>query len=106
NLRANQSSGSLNRKFIDINEKLFGTDDPTKTQLDWIRARSTSQILLLDPLQSVRPADLPGELVRALVDTAKAEERYYPLTTQMRVKAGEDYVGYVRSILKPGSVES
>lgn len=106
NLRANQSSGSLNRKFIDINEKLFGSDDPTKTQLDWIRARSMSQILLLDPLQSVRPADLPGEVVRTLVDTAKADKRYYPLTTQMRVKAGEDYVGYVRSTLKSGSVES
>lgn len=106
NQRANQSSGALNRKFIDINLKLFGVDDPAKTQLDWIRARSRHQILLLDPLQSVRPADLPGDLVRALVGDAKSESRYYPLTSQMRVKAGEDYVGYVRGILRPGPPEA
>lgn len=106
NQRANQSSGGLNRKFIDINLQLFGVDDPTKTQLDWIRARSRHQILLIDPLQSVRPADLPGDLVRALVDDAKSESRYYPLTSQMRVKAGEDYVGYVRGILHPGPPEA
>lgn len=106
NQRANQSSGALNRKFIDINLKLFGIDDPTRTQLDWIRARSRHQILVIDPLQSVRPADLPGDLVRALVDDARSESRYYPLTSQMRVKAGEDYVGYVRGILRPRPPEA
>lgn len=106
NLRANQPSGSLNRKFIDINEKLYGIDDPTKTQLDWIQEHSHHQILLLDPMQSIRPADLPSELVRDLVNAAKSAKRYYPLTTQMRVKAGEDYVGYVRGVLRPGSPET
>ncbi|GAA3727813.1 DUF2075 domain-containing protein [Leifsonia bigeumensis] len=105
NLRANQSSGSLNRKFIDINEKLYGVDDQSKTQLDWIRSRSSNQILLLDPMQSVRPADLPTQFVHALIDGAKSAKRYYPLTTQMRVKAGEDYVGYVRNVLRPGSTD-
>lgn len=106
NQRANQSSGALNRKFIDINIKLFGVDDLAKTQLDWIRARSRHQILLLDPQQSVRPADLPGDLVRELVLDARSQSRYYPLTSQMRVKAGEDYVGYVRGILRAGPPEA
>ncbi|HEU4850072.1 MAG TPA: DNA/RNA helicase domain-containing protein, partial [Terrimesophilobacter sp.] len=105
NQRANQSSGALNRKFIDINIKLFGVDDPGKTQLDWIRAVSRHQILLVDPLQSVRPADLPSDLVLALLDQAKSRHRFYPLTSQMRVRAGEDYVGYIRSILRPGSAD-
>ncbi len=39
NQRANQSSGMLNRDFKLINEKLFGADDPAKTQLDWIHAQ-------------------------------------------------------------------
>lgn len=106
NQRANQSSGVLNRDFIDINVKLFGFDDLSKTQLDWIRARSRNQVLLVDPLQSVRPADLPGELVSSLVEDAKSDHRYYTLESQMRVKAGEDYVGYVRSILRPGAAEA
>lgn len=102
NQRANQPSGVQNRKFIDITTKLFGTDDTSKTQLDWIRARSRHQILMVDPEQSVRPADLPPELLRSLVDEAKGERRHYPLTSQLRVKAGEDYIGWVRSILRPG----
>lgn len=102
NQRANQPSGVQNRKFIDITTKLFGVDDITKTQLDWIRARSRHQILMVDPEQSVRPADLPPELLRSLVDEAKGEQRHYPLTSQLRVKAGEDYIGWVRSILRPG----
>lgn len=102
NQRANQPSGVQNRQFIDITTKLFSADDITKTQLDWIRARSRHQILMVDPEQSVRPADLPPELLRPLVDEAKADGRHYPLVSQLRVKAGEDYIGWVRSILRPG----
>lgn len=105
NQRANQASGVLNRKFIDNNVKLFGADDSTKTQLDWITARSRHQLLMIDPEQSVRPADLAPELLRALVDDAKADSRHYPLTSQLRVKAGEDYIGWVRSVLRPGPPE-
>ncbi|POH69948.1 MULTISPECIES: DUF2075 domain-containing protein [Cryobacterium] len=101
NQRANQPSGVQNKKFQVITEKLFGTDDTTKTQLDWIRAKSTHQILLLDAAQSVRPADLPPEVLSQLVESARAANRNYPLATQMRVRAGADYVGYVRRMLSP-----
>lgn len=56
--RANQASGVQNKKFRDINAALFGEDDPTYTQLDWIKARSRHQLLLVDGEQSVRPHDL------------------------------------------------
>jgi DUF2075 family protein len=102
NQRANQASGPMNIKFRQINEMLFGADDTSKTQLDWIRARSRHQIVMVDPEQSVRPADLPPELLRDLVDDAKGDGRHYPLVSQMRVKAGDDYIGWVRSILRPG----
>lgn len=102
NQRANQPSGVQNRKFIDITTKLFGADDITKTQLDWIRARSRHQLLMVDPEQSVRPADLPPELLRSLVDDAKSDGRHYPLVSQLRVKAGDDYIAWVRSIFRPG----
>ncbi|MBS1698809.1 MAG: DUF2075 domain-containing protein, partial [Actinobacteria bacterium] len=56
--RANQASGVQNRKFREINQKLFRADDVAFTQLDWIRARSRHQILLIDEQQTVRPHDL------------------------------------------------
>lgn len=102
NQRANQPSASQNRRFTDITTRLFGSNDVTKTQLDWIRARSRHQLLMVDPEQSVRPADLPPELLRSLVDDAKSDGRHYPLVSQLRVKAGDDYIAWVRSIFRPG----
>ncbi|MGY6498764.1 MAG: DNA/RNA helicase domain-containing protein, partial [Microcella sp.] len=96
NQRANQPSGPQNAKFASITVDLFGHDDLTKTQLDWIRARSRHQLLMVDPDQSVRPADLPRETLQRLVDEAKDGGRHYPLTSQLRVNAGEDYIGWVR----------
>ncbi|MGV8883628.1 MAG: DNA/RNA helicase domain-containing protein [Rhodoglobus sp.] len=102
NQRANQPSGVQNKNFQLVTEKLFGSDDPTKTQLDWIRAKSNHQIFLVDAAQSVRPADLPAEYLGELVNVARSTNRLYPLVTQMRVQAGSDYVGYIRRILSAG----
>jgi DUF2075 family protein len=101
NQRANQPSGKLNKKFEDINIKLFGADDIMKTQLDWIQTKSRHQIFLLDAMQSVRPADLPTELLSNLVNHTRARGRHFQLRTQMRVRAGSDFVDYVRWFLNP-----
>ncbi|KQP70622.1 AAA family ATPase [Microbacterium sp. Leaf288] len=100
NRRANQSSGMRNRDFADINERLFGSDDLSRTQLDWIRAQSTHQILLIDEQQGVRPADLPSEVLAAEIADAKRVHRWFPLARQMRVRADADYVGFVRQLLR------
>ena len=94
--RANQPSGPLNTKFSEINERLFGDDNPSHTQLDWIMAKSQHQILLLDTEQSVRPADLPLALTSQIIENSKAEERWHPLQSQMRLRASEDFVSYIR----------
>lgn len=99
NQRAAQSSGPQNAEFRKINEKLFGRDDLSKTQLDWIRARSDHQILFIDALQTVRPADLPSDQLERVAGEARREGRRHRLRTQHRVAAGEDYVGYVREVL-------
>jgi DUF2075 family protein len=101
NQRASQPSGVLNAKFATITRELFGSDDTSKTQLDWIRAKSRHQIFLLDVAQSVRPADLPSELLSDLVADTHASGRHFQLRTQMRVQAGSDFVSYVRWILDP-----
>lgn len=99
NQRANQAAGPLNKKFIEINEKLFGWDDPQKTQLDWIRKQSRHSILMLDVNQTVRPADLPATKTKEIAAQARTAGRLYPLQTQMRISADKDYVGYIRRVL-------
>ena len=101
NQRANQASGVLNAKFSEINQRLFGTDDSSWTQLDWIVAKSRHQLFLLDAAQRVRPADLPTETLKDLLKSARTQGRVYPLWSQMRVQGGADYVDYVRRILSP-----
>ena len=98
--RANQASGVQNKKFRDINAALFGEDDPKLTQLDWIRARSRHQLLLVDGAQSVRPHDLSPAILDAELRKARDAHRHYRLTTQMRVKAGADYVEFIRAALR------
>ncbi|MCK2035275.1 DUF2075 domain-containing protein [Microbacterium sp. SSW1-49] len=101
--RANQASGVQNKKFRDINAALFGEDDPRYTQLDWIKARSRHQLLLVDGEQSVRPHDLSPTILAAELRAANDAHRFFRLTTQMRVQAGADYVEFVRALLRDES---
>ncbi|HUH53663.1 MAG TPA: DNA/RNA helicase domain-containing protein [Microbacteriaceae bacterium] len=101
-----QSMGTLTKKFREINERLFGEAGRTSNQLDWIRAKSRHQIFLFDVAQTVRPSDLPRQTLETLQTKTKAESRFYPLTTQMRVKAGSDYVGFVKQLLTGDVLES
>jgi len=101
----NQPAGPLYKMFSDINLKLFGKDDPDLTQLDWVRAKSTRQIFLMDAAQSVHTGDVPASALADLVSRSDAQHRRYRLTTQMRVRAGEDYVGYVRAVLSDSPPE-
>lgn len=97
--RANQPSGPQNKKFREITENLFGIDDLAITQLDWIKAISKHQVLLIDVEQSVRPADLPEPVVKALLRDSESAKRNYRLRSQMRVNGGVDYINYVRGML-------
>ena len=96
-------------KFKGINSRLFDGDEAGGHQLDWIHLRSKHRIFLLDPDQSIRPAsDLPAEVIRNLEAEATSSGRTFALKSQMRVKAGQDYVGYIRGILSdrpPSPVE-
>ncbi len=98
--RAAQASGPQNAKFRDITIELFGEDDLSKTQLDWIRAKSRHQILFVDTLQTVRPADLPSDHLERVAAEADEAGRLHRLQRQHRIRSkGENYVGYVRAIL-------
>ncbi len=91
---------TLITKFKATNRRLFDGDEAGGNQLDWIHRMSTHRIFLLDPEQSIRPtSDLPPHVVRALATEAASAGRSFALTSQMRVRAGQDYVAYVRAML-------
>ena len=98
--RANQPAAERNIKYREINKKLFGKDDISLTQLDWIKARSKHQIFLVDAEQSVKPADLQPKHLAPLLQHARAEGSLFKLTSQMRVAGGSDYIEYISQVLR------
>jgi len=97
-MRANQAFPTLNTMYVDINKQLFGQDDIKFTQLDWIKAQSSIQVILLDPEQSIKPSDMSRVLIDEVVAEAKSAEIYFRLHSQMRVSAGQDYVEFIQRI--------
>jgi DUF2075 family protein len=100
--RAVQGHPSLTKLYPEITARIFGGPDDSKTQVDWIQARSRHQIFLLDGAQSVRPSDVPRAALRELTARAERDHRTYRLSQQMRVRADTDYVRYVRGMFDGG----
>jgi DUF2075 family protein len=96
--RANQSSANQNKQFKQINEDLFGEDDIKLTQLDWVRKKSKKRILLVDAAQSIRPADLPAEVMDKIVNSAEKRDALFMLSSQMRVLGGDDYIDWASDL--------
>lgn len=57
----------------------------------------------MDSAQRVRPADLPKDTLDELNRSAKTAGRLYPLTSQIQVRGGDDYIRYMRGMLDPES---
>ncbi|MCF8522755.1 MAG: DUF2075 domain-containing protein [Pontimonas sp.] len=98
--RSNQPSAALNSKFSAINKALFGDDRDDITQLDWIKAQSRHQLYLIDSAQSIKPADLPSDILNEVISGAKSQEGFFHLASQMRVNGGHDYVNYIGALVK------
>jgi DUF2075 family protein len=101
----NQPAGPLYKQFSEINLRLFGRDDPDLTQLDWIKSKSAHQIFLMDSAQTVHTGDVSTALLADLSRQRDDQHRRYRLSSQMRVAAGEDFVGYVREVLSDAPPE-
>jgi len=96
--RSNQSSAAQNSKFSDITRNLFGSDDLTKTQLDWIIAKSRHQIFLVDTEQTVKPGDLETRTLLSQISNAKDSGSFLRLHSQMRIRGGSGYLDFVDSL--------
>lgn len=97
--RANQPAAERNIKYATINQKLFGSDDKSKTQLDWITNRSRHQIFLLDSAQSVKPADIQAKHISPLLEESRKNRTHFKLSSQMRVSGGSDYIEFIGQVL-------
>jgi DUF2075 family protein len=97
--RGAQAHGTLTKRYREITERLFGADDLSINQLDWIRKRSRHTILLLDTAQSVRPIDIEPEVFERVLEETREQKRLYPLDTQMRVRGGKEYLEFARALI-------
>jgi uncharacterized protein len=84
----------------------YGTFDETNRQLgfdqnadelDWILHSTSKVVLFYDPKQSVRPSDISPEKILNL------EAHRLSLSTQMRVKGGEEYLAFIDQLLEESS---
>lgn len=90
-LKKRRNLGVGFRAFDNINKKLALPKEAT--QLDWILQNSRRQVLFYDQGQSVLPADIHD------TDLRSKNAKFYKLTKQMRIQAGEEYVRFVEAIL-------
>ncbi|MGP5306411.1 DNA/RNA helicase domain-containing protein [Brachybacterium alimentarium] len=97
--RGSQSHGTLTKRYGEITRRLFGEDDYSINQLDWVRKRARHTILLLDTAQSVRPIDIEPEVFQRVLAETREQKRLYPLDTQMRVKGGKEYLEFARALI-------
>jgi len=85
--------------FDNVNNYL-GLDKDKGDQLDWIRMSSKHQIFFYDEGQSIKPADIPKEKFLNLKHSTSSTKTIYELTSQHRVRGGNDYINYVDRFLQ------
>lgn len=70
-------------------------------ELDWILHQCKCPVLFYDEMQVVGPSGIDVKRFRKKMENEQAKRMmtYYNLLTQMRVKGGNDYIAYVKSIL-------
>ena len=98
--RASHMMGVYNSLTTQINIKLYGNDDYSKTEMDWMRERSDIQITFIDPNQRVRPSDLSLEFQYNLIAAAKKDDTYFYLSKQERLgEGGARYLGALHHVI-------
>lgn len=67
------------------------------SQMDWILDQARLPVFFYDPLQSIGPSCLEPDAIK--IGLGRAAEHPIRLESQMRVKGGNAYLRYVRSVL-------
>lgn len=95
--RLRRRKNITNYKSFDKNNNLLGLDQ-NGTELDWILRKSSNQIFFYDPLQSIRPSDIPQEIFQKIMD--KPNVSIIKLKSQLRVIGGVDYINFIDDLLE------
>ncbi|CAG4912107.1 unnamed protein product, partial [Acidithrix sp. C25] len=100
--RASHMMGVYNTLISQINIKLYGFDDYSKTEMDWMTEKSDIQITFMDPTQRVRPSDLSLEYQSSMIEKAKANKANFLLLKQERLgTGGAKYLEHLQKVLVP-----
>lgn len=94
-LRRRVNLGSYFGTF-DKKSELLGLDKMTASELDWIQLQSEKSIIFYDQFQSIKPSDASPESFYALKQLPST--RNEKLSTQFRVKGGNQYVKLVHQL--------
>lgn len=91
---------SYNGPFKDACKRIGLTTEAD--ELDWIMHQCDCPILFYDKMQVVGPSGINMERFSDKMenDRKKRLVKYFKLSTQMRVKGGNDYIGYIENILQ------
>ena len=74
----------------------LGLDPHKADQLDFILAKSKYQVLVYDENQSIKPTDIPADVIKDKIDSHVTIRR--GLISQMRCEGGEDFMQYIDDI--------
>lgn len=74
-------------------------DKHSTNQLDWIIMKSKHTVLFYDKNQTVKPTDIDPSIISSV------DANQYTLSSQFRVKAGNQYTKYIEDILKQNNTK-
>lgn len=94
--RLRQRQNLTNYKSFDDALKLAGLNPLEKDELDLIEKCSDKAIIFYDPIQSIKPTDVNAEKFYNLKN--KKNTRVETLSTQFRVKGGNNYVNHIHNL--------
>lgn len=94
-LRRRVNLGSYFGTF-DKNCEALGLDKMTASELDWVQLQSEKSIIFYDQFQSIKPSDATQESFYTLKNLSST--RNEKLSTQFRVKGGNEYVKLVHQL--------
>lgn len=82
---------------FDIAAKKLGLDVMSTNELEWVRKKSTKQILFYDQFQSIKPSDVEQHAFDKI--RGQSTTKNLKLISQFRVKGGIGYVEFISSLL-------
>lgn len=87
-----------NYKSFDDGCKRLGLDKDSCSELDWVKLQAQNVVLFYDESQSIKPTDTPKSEFDAIKNSSLSN--VLKLKSQFRVRGGNAYVEFVKSLLQ------